>query len=59
MSTNNDLNQQRTVTSHTGAGVTRNSNMPTSPNNQTRNHQGSGANSPVNNIPGQNKEPKN
>ena len=57
MTTNNDLNQQRAVSSNAGASVTK--NLPTSPNVANRNPNGTGATSPSNNIGERNKEHKN
>ena len=61
MTTNNDLNQQRAVSSNTGTNVIKNSNQnqPNSPNPANRASGGSGATSPVNNVSNQNKDHKN
>ena len=61
MTTNNDLNQQRAVSSNNGANIMKspNQNQPTSPNNAHRNGGGTGVASPVNNVGAGGKDPKN
>ena len=61
MTTNGDLNQQRTVSSNTGVGNIKNQgqNQPQSPSNANRAQGGPNVSSPLNNNTNANKDHKN